>query len=421
MNLKKSAFFFFFTVNVFASETLWHAHEAKNMSEELMLKKTLSYILTQNKSLAGQAFLKLDTEAALDTYNYFFMNPEYKKRIGENQFRSYKTFADQMNVMANQVADGNVILDAKNDALIRTAYFFKKMRSEIDDETCSEDTSYNNVKASDYQKSARKYHDMALSVCSGDISGLHLFLDKIPKKIVDGATRFLTNKSCEDTVRNDILEIVNPYDNPLTSPGQEATLEGTGIYLAGKIVPDKNYEQGQLFKALMKIQNYEVLPASHNLHDIFTDKNWLGLSSIDAIRMISLANHNHGLEFFMTNAIIDLSSDDVTAIKNVKAAYKGLNHLYGLINKHEIDRKEISEKDQDQLDRKYHYWGGVMITCELMERGYNSHVAEYVSGKLGETYERGSVNERTKNEDKEMKNDMKLHHLGAAYGRKICK
>lgn len=405
------------TTSVFAHGPIWYPHPSKNMSEEDMLKRNLSFILTHSRSAAGLEFISLNQNQQYYIFDNVRNIDDYKNRIGASNFRSFNKFFEKMYDMAHEIPDGNVVFNASTGALIKTSYFFKRMKDDMGQPTFNFDQSFNNIQVADYRKSTQKYHDMALNLCSGDISDLNMGIGSLPRGLVDLSSRFLTGRNCEQAIKRDILEIVNPYDNPISASGDDSQLEGTSIFLAKKLIPDTNYEGSTLYKALLKTKKISKINAVYNLHDAL--KAYLKISSIDVIRLINLANHNHGLEFFVLNAIIDLTHDENKVVPNTKEVYSAINHLYKIIDRHDRERRNHSRAEEDHLDRKYHFWGGAFVTCELMTRGYNKYLASTISTKLGQAYEQNTSGTSAQ-ERRGMQNDIRLHQLGAAYGREIC-
>ena len=407
----------FFALNVLAQEP-WHPHPGDGKTEEQMLKKNLSFILTHSRSALGLAFIAMSEADQFHHYENLKVIPDLRNRIGEGYFRNFSTFQRKLTEMAHETPNGNVIFDASPKALISTIFYMKQMKEYMDRPIESFEQSFNNIQIADYRKKTQKYHDMAWDVCEGDISRLGLPVDSLPSFLVDAGMGILTGRSCSTAVKRDILEIINPYDNPIANSTGHSALEGTSIYLAKRLIPGQSYRYNILYHNLKKTLKIASIHPSYNLHDAL--KAHLGISSINVIRLINLANHNHGLEFFVLNALLDLTRDVEVAKKEAIETYKAINHLYKIIRDHDNARKLVSSAREDGLARKYHFWGGTFVTCELMKRGYNKHIAALISEKAGAVYENNtSGRSRTRASQIKRYNDTLLHKLGAKYGKKI--
>lgn len=447
----------------FAEGPIWHAHPNKQESEEMMLKKNLDFILTVATEALGLQFVSLEPEYQYQVYQNAYVIPEYTKRIGMGNFRTFEAFYNKMLNYSHQKPNTKTIyVNTSNEAYISTAFAFKKLKQEmaIDNPTMTYQDSFEGLQISDYRtENSQGLKNMALKmaskVCKGDVSGLGMWFESLNPKLIEIGSNVLTGKSCINVVKKDILEIVDPYDCPLGKDDQsEGQLEGTSIYLAKKLIPNRDYENSDLFRALLRSAKIPVLLTDRNLFQAF--RYHLNMfSNIDIVRLINLANHNHGLEFFVINAILDLSDDVEQVKRNVKAAYSAINHLYKLIGDYDKTTKAIALKKQEQraktmpvpkfqyqyhhlqypgsvgpapksnyidplvYDRQYHYWGGTFVACELMERDYNEILASFVSARLGQAYEMSTRNGNKENIE-ESNNDILLHRLGAAIAGNIC-
>lgn len=395
------------------SREIWQAHPQKDMPLEHMLQKNLSFILTQAQAAAGLEFISLREEEQRYVYELFSQHEEYKGRIGASHFRNFRAFSRRMNDFAHYIPDGSRSINASNEALARTAYYFYRMSKEMGVRFDRFEQVIGRMQRADYVTSSKRFHHLAMSLCTGDISPLGVMLDRVPVPIIDWVSDLFSGKSCQQAVREDLLEIVYPYNNPIKGVEDHGALEATSIHLSKLLLPNSNYRKNPIYRSLLQLDRVAWL---NPRMDLFASVNqYTGLNAIDTIRLINLANHNHGLEYFSLTAILSYSHSEEQAVYDIMKTYQAFNNLYRIVHLHEKERKKFSNDELDHLDKRYHYWGGAFVACELMARDYPESFASFTSSQLGKLYEQStSVIETSAN------SDIRLHKEGAKLAKSLC-
>lgn len=392
----------------FANElVLWNAHPERGHSVDKRLKLVLSIIRDQKLAVLGKTFMKLDSEFQKTIFYNFLSIPHFVKSMEDfdpKSFSSEEKFKKRFKIFSFYTPDKNRTYRLSNEKLIQQIFVIKEMTESIRGYYETADDSLNDS----IDRGNQQFNKLIEEIASGDLNIIGLNV-KVPSVMLSLMGRALTGKSVKEVLTEDILEIVSPGKDPTSSTDQNYNLEGTSAYLANLVLANRN-----ILDALIKVVSIQSISEEETLFSYFQRE--FNLSSLDSLRLINLANHNHGLEYYLLNGLIDLTQNEAEAIDLVKKAMFGLNQLYKLIDDHEKRRERVSSQSQDQLKRKYHFWGGALVSCELIDRGYNSFLAEYISTKLGELYE--SFGNKTI--DEESKNDILLHKLGANFATNVC-
>lgn len=239
------------------------------------------------------------------------------------------------------------------------------------------------------------------------------------KKFAEGYLGY--NKSCE-TLTTDVLDLVGPHQSPLkggaTAAGQ---LEGLSLHLTQVFFNEgAEIEKSTLLHFLRKLARVEHLDAALSEPEAVQSALASYISPLSFVRLMSLTSHNHSLELYLQKAVLELEPDADRAVLIAHEIFMGLNHFYGLLAEHRGVRKVIAPHDVfSTASRPYHYWGGALMSCELINRGYQDWVSALVSGMLGKVYESwttGSSGEGISDKNE----DISLHIQGAQNWAPIC-
>lgn len=238
-------------------------------------------------------------------------------------------------------------------------------------------------------------------------------------------TRFLEKflgpgKSCS-TLTRDVLDIVGPHQSPLKSSSKTVgQLEGLSLFLADKFFGKlDDVENPQLLRRLRKLQAVNRLDPRLSEEDALSEALGGKVRGLGLVRLLSLASHNHGLELYLEKAALELIEDPKRAVALASETLGAVNWLYGLLASHRRERLAFDPEDSvAKAQRPYHFWGGALVSCELMNRGYERWVSTLVSGILGKVYEdwTGTTGEGLSGKAE----DVRLHIEGAQYGASIC-
>lgn len=402
-------FFIFSKIALANEQNIWNAHPERGHSLSKRMKLILSSIRDQKIAFLGQSFMALEEEFQETVFYNFKSSHEIQNEIltfDKKAFDDLENFKKRFKIFSYYRADKNRYYKKSNESLIQEIFLIKEMIESIHG-------YYNNIEESlndSIDRETSQFDKLVEKIASGDLSIIGANGFKVPPSLLNVVGMGLTGKSVKDALKKDILEIVSPGKDPTSSTDSRYNLEGTSIYLTKKLFEDDK----KLLNVLIEINKIKSIPYHYNLYDFF--KRNFSLTSLNTIRIINLANHNHGLEYFLINGLIDINENPMLAVKEIFDAMSGLNNLYKIINLHEEERKSFSALPQDQLNRKYHYWAGALVTCELIDRNYNSMLAKFISSKLGELYE--TFGDKTA--DQESQNDILLHSLGATFAAKTC-
>lgn len=200
-------------------------------------------------------------------------------------------------------------------------------------------------------------------------------------------TQLLGGKSCRTFVA-DVLTVVYPHVDPM----RPTHLEAFNPTLA---------EDAQLLQGLARLRGVRAL--NPDLGPIASVREVLpGWSSLQLLRLLALASHNHALELRLLEHVVGQAADEAAAVRAGQQALSDLGHLYQL----------LSAFYGPAFDKPYHFHGAALVACELIARGYPRPVVAWTGRALGDVYERASANP--------VAEDVQLHEDGTRYGIAAC-
>lgn len=246
------------------------------------------------------------------------------------------------------------------------------------------------------------------------------------RKIVKYTPRFIQDylegylghgKSCE-SLSKDIMEIVNPHHGVIRdSKEAKGQLEGLSTFLVSKLFPSKSHPtEGALLRRLLKLQKITQLDSWFSeeaavrmaLKEVGEKPN-----ARNFLYLMTLASHNHGMEIYLQKAALEMIQDEQKASQIALEGFKALNHFYGLLYEHRKKRAQLKDGDiWAKSARPYHYWGGALVSCELVNRGYSLWASVKISSILGKVYEKKTAHSSGESII-ESSEDVHLHDQGA--------
>lgn len=246
-----------------------------------------------------------------------------------------------------------------------------------------------------------------------------------PDELVSLGERALgPDKTCS-SLAHDVLEIVGPHSSPLRGtsgkPGQIEALSGS---VAKRVL--QGLEKGsnsRLLTALLSLRKLDHLNADLEIEEALEQAIPLALLPVEKYQLLSLASHNHGVELYLQKGALELVRDRDAAVSLADSISDSLNHFYGLLNAHHNVRKATDTSVFGRAARPYHSWGGSLVACELVTKGYSAWSAVLVSSALGKIYEdwTSQMGAGSKSDALvESAEDIQLHRLGALKGVLRC-
>ena len=211
----------------------------------------------------------------------------------------------------------------------------------------------------------------------------------------------------------DIWEIVTPYESPLRAgPRSVGQIEALTRHLVRVTLTGRP----TLIRTLRRLQKVDQLDSSleewQALEKAIAQVSSVRLLPVELLRLEGLASHNHGVEFFLRKVMLHQIDRPERAVREAKETATALNHLYFLLENHRLARGVPA--------RFYHYWGGAIVSCELVLRGHTELLARAASHALGAIYEQLTAVEKRGGEALPDLDDIALHAAGADFGASIC-
>ena len=248
-----------------------------------------------------------------------------------------------------------------------------------------------------------------------------------PSSVTQMAEMFLGYKKNCETLSSDVMDITNPHFSPLRgNPKAKGQTEGLSVFLVKKVYANnKNIENSPIIRALRALRRTSELSANESEEDAVIHALDVEIKNADLVNLFGLATHNHGLEIYLMKGALELINDQKRAVNLALEMDANINHFYGLLAKHHKARLEIAKNSSPtslriKAERPYHYWGGAVVSCELVNRGYETWVASLSSAILGKAYEMmitGSNGESIANKSE----DINLHLEGAQTWARFCR
>lgn len=226
-------------------------------------------------------------------------------------------------------------------------------------------------------------------------------------------------KSCESLSR-DIMEIVNPHFSPLRgNPKARGQMEGLSVFIAKRF-----YSHSILTQSLKELRRTEKLDPLETEESAIKKVLNEQIRPSDLVNLMGVTTHNHGTEIYLMKGALELVNDKDQAISLALEIDENINHLYGLLNAHRQARAQLFKNDPKASDRikaqrPYHYWGGAVVSCELVKKGYEVWVASLASSILGKAYE-GMATADNGESIASKTEDINLHRNGAQLWAQYC-
>ncbi len=240
-----------------------------------------------------------------------------------------------------------------------------------------------------------------------------------------------TEKTC-NTLANDVLSIVDPHQSEQSgSRFQPGQLEGTSRFLTERVFAISDNE---LLISLMALETVSKLDSEKTegfamISALAHSSARLIIKPLNLVRLMNLAAHNHSVEYYVMKAALydGLSQGPLTEQNSTQLALRAkllfyrINHLYQLLATHRTERREFAKEDLlAHSERPYHYWGGALLSCELVEKGYRPFIAQRVSEQLGKVYEEWTARRPNSASDTDSESgpdltDVNLHNEGAQF------
>lgn len=200
-------------------------------------------------------------------------------------------------------------------------------------------------------------------------------------------TQLLGGKTCPAFVA-DVLKVVYPHVDPM----RPQHLEAFNPALA---------EDATLRAGLAALR--EVAALDPSVGPVAAVRKALpGWSSLQILRLLALASHNHALELRLLEHAVAHAANEADAVRAGQQVLADVGHLYAL----------LAAFYGPELDKPYHFHGAALVACELIDRGYPRLVVAWTGALLGDAYERASGRPDA--------DDVQLHDAGTRYGIAAC-
>ena len=200
-------------------------------------------------------------------------------------------------------------------------------------------------------------------------------------------SKLLGGKTCRTFVA-DLLGVVYPHADPMRPLHLEA--------FSPSLAEDAALRSGLATLRGVRTLNPDVGPVAA-VREVLP-----GWSSLQILRLLALASHNHALEVRLLEHVLAQVPDEKDAARAGQLALSDVGHLYALLGAFYGSR----------FDKPYHFHGAALVACELIERGYPRPVVALTGNLLGEVYERASAHPDA--------DDVRLHRDGTRYGLAAC-
>jgi hypothetical protein len=414
-------------------EEPYHAHP--EMTYNGILLRIATHLYTEGLAQLSEIYQNIHPQNQRVYLDLLLRDPEFLSRIPE-QHQTPLGLRHGLSRWHERYPLATLVTYLETDDLLERAHFLLGLAQIRAGERLPQtsqdllDGIFQRKSFSARQKSTQNWKAAALAFCEGNPEQVTHVMEGVPRaKRYMGSiysrspftraiiSRFLLNGKTCLTLIEDVFDIVSPHENPYSGTlGRRGQLEGVTSSLARFYFSDRTLNPTQLQESLLDLRKIYSLNPRLDLWQAVEEVTPL-LNERSRIQLLASASHNHGLEFYLVRMAIGLRwNSGAQAVQQGKDLFRSINHLYGLIAKHQKERRFLGARDVlTQAPRPYHFWGAAFLSCEIKLRGYTEFISKNISLEAGRFYE-----QETSGQTDTRAADVLLHKKGSAFGAEIC-